>query len=92
VRKDFQEALAELRTDLNVFSQDESRSLMACGYQMAATGFTRDLASLTGLWDTPLEHDWPFAKELHEITSTEATTADRDLLLEALRAGSKVRI
>lgn len=92
VRKDFQQALAELRTDLNAFTLDESRSLMACGYQMAKKTFERDLAKLTELWETPLEVNWPFAEHLSEITSTAATTPKRKVLLDALRAGSKVQI
>ena len=35
VRRDFQQAIAELRTDLNAFLPVESLALMACGYQMA---------------------------------------------------------
>ena len=34
VRKDFQRAVAEMRTDLDVFSDDEANALMACGYRM----------------------------------------------------------
>ena len=43
VRKDFQKAVAEIRTDLDVFSDDEVNALMACGYRMAATAFDRAL-------------------------------------------------
>ena len=46
VRKEFQQALAELRTDLDAFTADESESLMALGYQMAANAFIRDLSHL----------------------------------------------
>lgn len=48
VRKDFQQALAELRTNLDDFSLDELSALMACGYQMALKGFERDWQSSTG--------------------------------------------
>ncbi len=92
VRKDFQQALSELRTDLNAFTQDESRSLMACGYQMATNAFERDLAKLTELYESPLKVQWPFAEYLSEITSSAVTTAKRKPLLDALRAGSKVQI
>lgn len=92
VRRDFQQGLAELRTDLDAFTPDESHALMACGYQMARWAFTRDLAWLKPLWDEPATADWPFALMLDEITSTQATTHRRDGLLEALRAGSKVRL
>jgi predicted acylesterase/phospholipase RssA len=90
VRRDFQQALAELRTDLNAFTEDESRSLMACGYQMATKAFERDLAKSTELWDTPVKENWPFADHLSEITSTAAATPRRKMLLDSLRAGSKV--
>jgi predicted acylesterase/phospholipase RssA len=92
VRKDFQQALAELRTDLDAFTPDESHALMACGYQMASWAFERDLASLVELWEKPVLEEWPFKAMLQEITSTAATTARRDELLAALRAGSKVQV
>ena len=92
VRKDFQQALAELRTDLDAFTPDESHALMACGYQMASWAFQRDLAPLKELWDEPVEADWPFKAMLEEITSIKVATARREELLTALRAGSKVRL
>ena len=92
VRKDFQQALAELRTDLDAFSPNECHALMACGYQMAAKAFQRDLAGLTELWRDPVPTPWPFAGLLAEITSTAPATAHREALLEELRAGSRVRI
>jgi predicted acylesterase/phospholipase RssA len=92
IRKDFQQALAELRTDLDDFSLDESSALMACGYQMALKGFQRDLEEFTGMWDPPKTLDWPFKAMLAEITSTEPATPRRDELLAALRRGNKVRL
>ena len=92
VRKDFQEALAELRTDLDAFSLDESRSLMACGYQMAQKAFQRDLAALTELWDEPAAADWPFEEMLGEITSTDVATERRQEILDSLRRGSKIQL
>jgi hypothetical protein len=93
VRKDFQRALAELRTDLDAFTLDESRALMACGYQMASKAFERDLAHrISELAAKPTESDWPFSEMLSEITSTAATTPDRQSLLAALRKGSQVVI
>ena len=88
----FQQALAELRTDLDAFTPDESHALMACVYQMAAWAFQRDISSLTELWDDPEKVAWPFEAMLEEITSTAATTPRRDSLLAALRAGSAVRL
>jgi len=92
IRKDFQQAIAELRTDLNAFTREESRALMAAGYQMAKKGFQRDLADITELWDKPVEGSWPFAGMLAEITSMAAATPAREGLLAALREGSKVRM
>jgi len=92
VRKDFQQALAELRTDLDDFSLDESSALMACGYQMALKAFERDLAGFSGMWDPPKTPDWPFKALLDEIKSTEPATTRRAKLLEALHQGNQVRL
>jgi predicted acylesterase/phospholipase RssA len=92
VRKDFQQALAELRTDLDAFTADESHALMACGYRMSLWAFQRDLAAIREIWDEPATEEWPFSAMLQEITSTAATTPRRDELLAALREGSKVRL
>jgi hypothetical protein len=91
VRKDFQEALAELRTDLDAFTDDESDALMACGYQMAGWAFQRDLAAQTELFDEPKAATWRFAPMLEEITSAAAFTPRRKALLKAFRDGSAVR-
>jgi len=88
VRKDLQQALAELRTDLNAFAPDESLSLMACGYQMAAKAFQRDLGHLHELSGAPVAAEWPFAERLQDLRST----AKRDALLARLKAGQPVQI
>jgi hypothetical protein len=92
VRKDFQQALAELRTDLDVFTPDESDALMACGYQMTCWAFQRDLAQLKPLSDPPLDVPWRFKPMLQEITSTDVSTARRSSLLRAFGEGSKVQV
>jgi predicted acylesterase/phospholipase RssA len=92
VRKDFQQALAELRTDLDVFTPDEACALMACGYQMASKAFDHDLPDLEDLWQGPPCGDWPFNQMLEEITSTENPTMRRNKVLDDLRAGHKVTI
>ena len=90
VRRDFQQAIAELRTDLNAFTPDESHALMACGYQMAAKAFERDLAERLN-WDgTSARASWVFDAMRAEITSTAASTPRRAELLQNLRAGSVV--
>ncbi len=93
VRKEFQQAIAELRTDLDAFTLDESRALMACGYQMASKGFQRDLQSrLRELWKEPADTKWPFDELLAEITSVAPATDRREDLLGALREGSRIRL
>lgn len=94
VRKDLQQALAELRTDLDVFTQDEAHGLMACGYQMTAKAFAQDLADLPelGREPSPSSSPWPFAELLAELISTDEWTPRRDELLRGLREGSKVRV
>jgi predicted acylesterase/phospholipase RssA len=93
VRKDFQQALAEIRTDLDAFSTEESEGLMACGYQMAAKAFARQLAHVRELWDDAAQPEtWPFDAMRAEITSSAGSTARRDALLAALRAGNAVHL
>lgn len=93
VRRDFQQAIAELRTDLDAFSLEESRALMACGYQMATKAFAAQLAPLTELWEPPQKPAvWVFDEMRAEITSTAGGTERRESLLAALRAGNTVRL
>jgi len=90
VRKDFQLALAELRTDLDVFTADEANGLMACGYQMASKGLDRELPKLQKVWGAAPYPGWPFQEMLGEITSVATTTIRRDSRLAALRAAHNV--
>jgi predicted acylesterase/phospholipase RssA len=92
VRKEFQQALSDLRTDLDAFSETESSALMACGYQMAVKAAERDLASIAGLTAAALPSSvpWPFAAMLEEITSAAASTPQRKSLLRQLAAGAQV--
>jgi predicted acylesterase/phospholipase RssA len=91
VRKDFQKALAELRTDLDAFTLAESRALMACGYQMTSKAFERELAhQIPELAGQRVDASWPFSEKLEEITSTKAFTPGRGKLLFELQEGSKV--
>jgi predicted acylesterase/phospholipase RssA len=92
VRKDFQKAIAELRTDLDAFSTDEAYALMACGYQMSSTAFERDLGQFDELYETPASMQWPFQEMLQEIRSTDPWTARRESLLAALTKGSTRQI
>ena len=92
VRKDFQMVLAELRTDLDMFSEVEQAALMACGYQMAKKAMQRDLGEIRSLTVAPVEQQWPFRAMLQEITSTEDMTPRRIALLATLAEGSSVRL
>ena len=90
VRREFQKALAEIRTDLNRFTELEARSLMACGYRMADKAFARDLDHIPELGDGKARADWPFAPQLAMITSVGALDEQSREMLEALRRGSEV--
>jgi predicted acylesterase/phospholipase RssA len=92
VRKDFQRALSEMRTDLDAFTTDEANGLMACGYQMASKGLDRDLPKLHKVWRAAPRADWPFQEMLAEITSVAATTLRRDDRLAALQAAHNVDV
>lgn len=92
VRKDLQKAVAELRTDLDIFSDDETNALMACGYRMAATAFERDLRQYEELYVQAVPGQWPFETMLEEVRSTAASTPRRQGLVEALEEGSKRKV
>lgn len=92
VRKEFQQAVAELRTDLDVFSEDEENALMACGYRMAAKAFERDLRKFDELYRQSVPGQWPFATMLEEVESTAAATPRRKEVLDALHEGRKRKI
>jgi predicted acylesterase/phospholipase RssA len=92
VRRDFQQALAELRTDLDAFSPAESLALMACGYQMAGKALDSELPALADVWQAePYDH-WPFKEMRGDITRRGKKTGRSETLLTALRAGQKVRL
>jgi predicted acylesterase/phospholipase RssA len=92
VRRDFQAALAELRTDLDAFSPAESLALMACGYQMAGKALESELPALREVWKAEPYDGWPFRELLSDITATGTRTGRRGALLTALHAGRKVTV
>lgn len=93
IRKEFQQALAELRTDLDDFSPDESRALMACGYQMAQKAYQRDLVEMNGLAaKDPVKNNWAFMEELATITSTGPATGNLEKLLKTLSKGKNITL
>jgi predicted acylesterase/phospholipase RssA len=90
VSKDFQQALAELRTDLDAFAADEAHGLMACGYQMASKALDEQLPKMQKVWKKGADANWAFKGFLDDITSTENASGQRDQRLAALRLGNKV--
>jgi predicted acylesterase/phospholipase RssA len=91
VSKDFQQALAELRTDLDEFAPDEANGLMACGYRMASKALDEQLPKMQKVWKGGgADANWVFKGFLDDITSTENASGKRDQRLDALRAGNKV--
>ncbi len=91
VRRDVQERLAHLRTDLDDFKK-EADYVMACGYQMAKNGFTRSLATIDGLSRAEEKHTWRFDEALALITGTgENEAKEREDVLAMLERGSKVQ-
>lgn len=92
VRRDFQRALAELRTDLDAFSDDESAALMACGYQMAGHAIGVELQPIPGLARQRVAAQWPFAGMLAEITSDQDATPRRAELLRRFGLGRRPQL
>jgi predicted acylesterase/phospholipase RssA len=82
---DVQRALAELRTDLDKFSDDEAYSLMAAGYAMTRCELPEALPGLECAQKPPWEQpeDWPFLAALARISEPAAQTG----LAETLRRG-----
>jgi predicted acylesterase/phospholipase RssA len=82
IDREAQLALAELRTDLDSFSDAEAYSLMAAGYAMARDELPRSLP-VGALDAAPLEGTvaWPFAPYIERLARP-----DRDLL-DALHRG-----
>ena len=90
VRRDLQQALAELRTDLDAFTEIEASALMACGYRMATKGVDGSLPELAKRWRPAPYENWPFMAILAELTAADLATSRLNELLNALRAGRNV--
>jgi predicted acylesterase/phospholipase RssA len=90
VRRDLQQALAELRTDLDAFTEIESSALMACGYQMATKALDGDLPLLAKRWQSAPYDNWPFKAMREEITSVDIGAKRLKELLDVLRVGQSV--
>ena len=92
VRQDLQQALSTLRTDLNLFSDNESNALMGCGYLMADHSMETTLSHLPGFMSADRDTRWPFIRILEDLTSLQEVSVFRNALLKEFEAGSKVRI
>ena len=93
IHRDFQQALAQLRTDLNVFNQDEYLCLMACGYQMASESFDKCFSDISSLVKTPPSpHEWIFSKALDMICGRNPNTEETQTCLKNLQNGSKINL
>lgn len=90
VRRDLQQALAELRTDLDAFTEIESSLLMACGYKMMAKALDGDVPELSNRWQPAPYKNWPFKVSLEEITDPGIGVARLEELLKHLESGQKV--
>jgi predicted acylesterase/phospholipase RssA len=77
--EDAQHALAQLRTDLDAFSDAEAYALMAAGYRMTELDLVDALPDHAS---APRRDDWPFLSTLATLTSARAGE-----LTEELRSG-----
>jgi hypothetical protein len=80
-----QRALAELRTDLDSFTDEEAYALMAAGYLMTSADLGEALPALE--WPAPgAGVDWPFAAVQARMTSGH----EEEALERSLRRGAKL--
>jgi predicted acylesterase/phospholipase RssA len=66
IDEDVQRALAQLRTDLDAFSDEEAYALMGAGYQMTACDLQEALPELARARRSP-SSPWPFAELLPRL-------------------------
>jgi hypothetical protein len=84
IAPEVQRALAELRTDLDAFSDDEAYSLMAAGYEMTRVELAEGMGDAAAA-DPELEREvsWPFAEVLEKLSRPDVESG----LATALRPG-----
>jgi len=92
VLRDLQQALAELRTDLDAFTEIESAALMACGYKMASQALESDLPELGRRWQPAPYDNWAFKVMLEKITTVDIEIGQLNDLLKEIRAGKTVAL
>lgn len=91
IRQDLQQALSALRTDLNVFTENEANALMGCGYLMVDHALDMTLDHLPGFMSTRRETRWAFSGMLGDLTSLQEVSPFRNALLQEFADGSIVR-
>ncbi|MBI1357119.1 MAG: patatin family protein [Acidobacteria bacterium] len=85
VRKDLQESLANIRTDLDSFSEVEAFALMASGHNMVRTGFAD---AIQGFPVYQGEHPWRFLRMASALQGQ--GPEDLDALSKLLNVGSSI--
>ena len=84
IRKDVQSLLANIRTDLDAFSDVEADALMLSGYRMMAEEFQ---AGVTGFPVSSATVDWRF-RSIEKLAASTTASRDLDLLKKALDVAS----
>jgi len=87
MRRDVQELLAGIRTDLDSFSDCEADTLMLSGYLMARSAFPACIRNFPVSFD--LTKRWRFSS-IETIAASEIKTSDVDKLRKALKIGAAV--
>lgn len=78
IDRDVQRALAQLRTDLDAFSDDEAYALMAAGYEMTACELKGVLSDV--VCPEPTAEGWPFKLMLAKMRDGDQAAALADAL------------
>jgi predicted acylesterase/phospholipase RssA len=79
IPRDIQAKLAEIRTDLDSFSDAEAYALMASGYRMAAAQFRGPRPCVEGFQDSP-QGEWDFLAIERALAGGESTQRLHELL------------
>ena len=89
IRKDVQEKLAAIRTDLDSFSEIEAYALMVSGYRMTEFEFLNSLKDLP--FNQPAHrHNWDFFCVEGAMDKCDGRDAEHDRLMSVLTKGSQV--
>jgi hypothetical protein len=86
VLRRIQKSLANIRTDLDSFSEIEAYALMASGYQMAET-YSKEIRGYPQ--HKGLRHDWDFMKIADALRGNAPTEKKQDTVEKLLEIGSE---